>query len=65
VALVVDPGRILDGKASYCSTTIASGGVGKNASKAIDNLNTRYAGTVVSLGQWRPPPGGHVGGKIS
>jgi DNA polymerase-4 len=37
----------------------------ENASKAIDNLNTRYAGTVVSLGQWRPPAGGHVGGKIS
>jgi hypothetical protein len=55
----------LDGKALYCSTTIASGGVGKNASEAIDNLNTRYADTVVSLGQWRPPPEGHVGGKIS
>lgn len=37
----------------------------ENASKAIDNLNARYAATVVSLGQWRPPAGGHVGGKIS
>lgn len=35
------------------------------ASTAIDNLNTRYAGTVVSLGTWKPPKGGHVGGKIS
>lgn len=37
----------------------------ENASRAIDNLNARYAGTVVSLGEWRPPAGGHVGGKIS
>lgn len=37
----------------------------ESASKAVDNLNTRYAGTVVSLGQWQPPAGGHVGGKIS
>ncbi|RVL70313.1 type VI secretion protein ImpB [Sinorhizobium meliloti] len=37
----------------------------ESASSAIDNLNTRYAGTVVSLGPWRPPAGGHVGGKIS
>jgi DNA polymerase-4 len=35
------------------------------ASMAIDRLNTRYAGTVVSLGEWKPPKGGHVGGKIS
>jgi len=35
------------------------------ASGAIDRLNTRYAGTVVSIGQWNPPKGGHVGGKIS
>lgn len=32
---------------------------------AIDNLNNRYGGTVVSLGLWNPPKGGHVGGKIS
>ncbi|MCO5066998.1 MAG: type VI secretion protein ImpB [Rhizobiaceae bacterium] len=37
----------------------------ENASQAIDGLNMRYAGTVVSLGMWRPPAGGHVGGKIS
>ena len=37
----------------------------ESASRAIDAPNTRYAGTVVSLGMWRPPAGGHVGGKIS
>lgn len=35
------------------------------ASAAVDRLNTRYAATVVSLGEWRPPAGGHAGGKIS
>ncbi|MFC4352257.1 Y-family DNA polymerase [Fodinicurvata halophila] len=37
----------------------------ENISQAIDELNARYAGTVVSLGYWNPPKGGHVGGKIS
>lgn len=37
----------------------------QSASEAIDALNKRYAGTVVSLGMWRPPAGGNVGGKIS
>ena len=37
----------------------------ESASMAIDRLNTRYAGTVVSVGEWRPPKGGHAGGKIS
>jgi len=32
---------------------------------AIDGLNTRYSATVVNLGHWNPPKGGHVGGKIS
>ncbi len=32
---------------------------------AMDTLNYRYARTVVSLGPWNPPAGGHVGGKIS
>ncbi len=31
----------------------------------MDTLNYRYARTVVSLGPWNPPAGGHVGGKIS
>jgi DNA polymerase IV len=37
----------------------------ESASTAIDNLNTRYGKTVLSLGVWRPSAGGHVGGKIS
>jgi DNA polymerase-4 len=37
----------------------------ESANSAIDVLNKKYAGTVVSLGQWAPPSGGHVGGKIS
>src|SRR5690606_28874641 len=37
----------------------------ERASEAVDGLNARYAGTVVSLGYWNPPKGGHVGGKIS
>lgn len=34
-------------------------------SVAIDELNTRYAQTLIHLGEWNPPVGGHVGGKIS
>jgi DNA polymerase-4 len=37
----------------------------ERASGAIDSLNTRYGRTVMSLGMWKPPAGGHVGGKIS
>lgn len=37
----------------------------ERASAAIDTLNARYSRTVVSLGEWKPPAGGHVGGKIS
>ena len=37
----------------------------QRAHAAVDRLNTRYSGTVVSLGHWNPPKGGHVGGKIS
>lgn len=37
----------------------------ERASGAIDGLNARYGRTVVSLGEWKPPAGGHVGGKIS
>lgn len=32
---------------------------------AMDGLNAKYGKTVVSLGVWNPPAGGHVGGKIS
>lgn len=37
----------------------------ERASGAIDSLNVRYGRTVMSLGTWKPPAGGHVGGKIS
>ncbi|MGE0290506.1 MAG: type VI secretion protein ImpB, partial [Bradyrhizobium sp.] len=37
----------------------------ERASGAIDQLNARYGRTVASMGLWRPPVGGHVGGKIS
>ena len=33
--------------------------------EAIDSLNSRYGRTVASLGDWSPPKGGNVGGKIS
>ena len=35
------------------------------ATDAADKLNLRYGRTVLSLGPWNPPKGGHVGGKIS
>ncbi|WP_338811183.1 type VI secretion protein ImpB (plasmid) [Agrobacterium leguminum] len=37
----------------------------ERASSTVDRLNARYSNTVVSLGHWNPPKGGHVGGKIS
>lgn len=37
----------------------------ERASAATDALNSRYGRTVLSLGLWRPPAGGNVGGKIS
>lgn len=37
----------------------------ERANAAIDRLNSRYSATMVSLGHWNPPKGGHVGGKIS
>ena len=30
-----------------------------------DQINNKYGRTVLSLGAWRPPPGGYAGGKIS
>ena len=30
-----------------------------------DRINTKYGRTVISIGAWRPPPGGYAGGKIS
>jgi DNA polymerase-4 len=32
---------------------------------ALDKLNSKYGRTLVSIGQWIPPPGGYAGGKIS
>lgn len=32
---------------------------------AVDTLNSRYGKTLVTLGKWKPPPGGNLGGKIS
>lgn len=37
----------------------------ERANGAVDTLNTRYSRTIVHLGQWKPPSGGNVGGKIS
>lgn len=37
----------------------------ESATVAADSLNARYGRTLVSLGVWNPPAGGHVGGKIS
>lgn len=34
-------------------------------SAALDALNAKYGATVISLGAWQPPAGGHAGGKIS
>jgi DNA polymerase IV len=32
---------------------------------AVDTLNAKYSATVISMGEWKPPAGGNVGGKIS
>lgn len=37
----------------------------ETVTNVIDRLNRRYGRTVVSVGPWVPPPGGHTGGKIS
>ena len=37
----------------------------EKANSAVDALNTRYSATIVSMGEWKPPAGGHAGGKIS
>ena len=33
--------------------------------QAVDHLNRKYSKSLVTLGPWTPPPGGHLGGKIS
>ena len=37
----------------------------ERVNRAIDHLNTKYSKSLVTLGMWTPPPGGHLGGKIS
>ena len=37
----------------------------ERVSCAMDALNRRYSRSLVTLGPWQPPPGGHMGGKIS
>lgn len=37
----------------------------ERVSSAVDDLNARYARTIIHQGEWNPPAGGHVGGKIS
>ena len=32
---------------------------------AIDGLNSRYGKSLVTMGPWKLPPGGNLGGKIS
>ncbi|ABI78738.1 hypothetical protein HNE_1480 [Hyphomonas neptunium ATCC 15444] len=31
----------------------------------MDGLNAKFGKRVVTLGDWRPPPGGFAGGKIA
>ncbi len=33
--------------------------------RAIDGANAKYGRTLISIGPWKPPAGGNVGGKIS
>lgn len=37
----------------------------ERANGAMDALNAKYSSTIVHMGEWKPPAGGHVGGKIS
>ena len=37
----------------------------ENVNGAMDRLNAKYSSTKVHIGEWKPPAGGHVGGKIS
>ncbi len=34
-------------------------------SQTMDEMNSKYAKTLVSLGVWKQPPGGYAGGKIA
>jgi len=37
----------------------------ESVNRAVDALNTRYSKSLVTMGPWQPPAGGHLGGKIS
>lgn len=37
----------------------------ERVARGVDHLNTKYSKTIVSLGMWKPPAGGNLGGKIS
>ncbi|WP_421090034.1 Y-family DNA polymerase [Pseudochrobactrum sp. MP213Fo] len=37
----------------------------EKANGAMDSLNAKYSSTIVHMGEYKPPTGGHVGGKIS
>ena len=37
----------------------------ERANGAMDALNAKYSSTIVHMGEWKPPAGGNVGGKIS
>ena len=37
----------------------------ESITRAVDGLNSRYGKTLVRLGEWKLPPGGNLGGKIS
>lgn len=37
----------------------------RRVSEVIDEVNAKYAATVISQGPWTPPPGGYAGAKIA
>ena len=37
----------------------------ESITNAIDGLNSRYGKSLVTMGPWKLPPGGNLGGKIS
>lgn len=37
----------------------------ENITTAVDDLNKRYGKSLVTMGAWKMPPGGNLGGKIS
>jgi len=37
----------------------------ESVTTAMDSLNSRYGKSLVTMGPWKLPPGGNLGGKIS